>query len=78
MLDNNIKSDAEWYCREDSDRDLYLGIFFNFCKKYEVNYSSATDKEKAFIDEICRVTFEKEIAKKKGISLDSVKGFFAA
>lgn len=78
MSDKHIASDAEWYCRKDGNSDLYYNIFFTFCKKYNVSWPSASDKEKAFIEEIVRVTFEKEIAKQKGLPVSSVRPAFVA
>ncbi len=78
MYNENIKSDAEWYCRKDENSELYYSIFFTFCKKYNVSWQTASEKEKAFIEEIVRVTYEKKIAKQKGLPESSVRPAFVA
>lgn len=78
MSKDIIPDNAEWYFKKDADSDLYYSIFFSFCKKYNVSWSTASDKEKAFIEEIVRVTFEKEIAKQKGLPESSVRPSFVA
>lgn len=71
-------SDAEWYCREDADRDLCYAIFFKYLRKYDISWDRATDKERAFIWELTRLEYEKTMARRKGLPEDSVKGFFVA
>ena len=78
MQNENIKSDAEWYLKKDEFSDLYYSIFFMFCKKYNVSWQDAGEKEKAFIEEIVRVTFEKEIAKQNGLPESTVRPSFVA
>ena len=78
MSKDDIISDAEWYCREDKVSDLYYNMFFTFCRKYNVNRPTASEKEKAFIEEIVRVTFEKEMAKQNGLPESSVRPSFVA
>ena len=49
---NRIPSDAEWYCRQDPEAERYYNIFFKLCRKYNVSWASADEKEKAFIEEV--------------------------
>lgn len=77
-MSKDIISDAEWYCTKDPDSDLYYSIFFTFCKKYDVSWPTASEKEKAFIEEIVRVTYEREIARQKGLPESSVRTAFVA
>ena len=59
----NPKSDAQWYFEEFSgDRERLYDIFFDMCKKFNVSWSKATPKQKAFVEEITRFTFEREKA----------------
>ena len=43
----------------DEQELAYTKLFFELCKKFGIQYSSATPKERKFIDEVTRVTWEK-------------------
>lgn len=82
MLTNNSQkqnppSDAKWYFDQfTGDRELYYDIFFQMCKKFGITWRRASQKEKRFIEEITRFHFEREIAKRKGIPLDTIRPVF--
>ena len=44
--------------------------------KFDVTWSTATPEVRAFIEEVTRVTYEREKAKRNGVSLSTVKPFF--
>ena len=71
-------SDAAWYCRQDPEEERFYEIFFKFCRKYGVSWASATDKEKAFIEEITRVTYERDRAIRLGTPVEDVRPAFAS
>lgn len=71
-------SDAAWYCRKDTERDRYYEIFFQMCRKYNVRWSSADEKERRFIEEVTRVTYERERAVRFGRPLAGVRPSFAS
>ena len=71
------KSDAEWYFRKDPEERFY-DIFFQLCRKYNVRWASASDKERAFIEEITRVTYERDRAVRLGLPLSEVRPAFAS
>ena len=58
--------------------DAAKRIFFNFCNKYHVRWASATEKERAFIEEITRVTYERDYATRNGLPLSEVRTSFAS
>ena len=67
---------ARWYFTHESEADqLWYGIFFSMCKKFNVSWPTATPTQKAFIEEITRVNYERELAK-RGLSSQPVRGFF--
>lgn len=39
-------SDAEWYCRKDPETERFYEIFFWLCRKYDVRWASADQKER--------------------------------
>ena len=52
---NKVLSDVEWYCRQDPEAERFYNIFFKLCRKYNISWTSADEKEKAFIEEVTRV-----------------------
>ena len=78
MKKDRPTSDAEWYCRRDAEEDRFYDIFFKLCRKYDVSWASASEKEKAFIEEVTRVTYERDRAIRLGLPLDEVRPAFAS
>ena len=66
-------SDAAWYCRKDAEEERFYEIFFQLCRKYSVRWASATPKEKSFIEEVTRVTYERDRAQRLGLPLSEVR-----
>lgn len=62
-----VLSDAAWYCRRDAQEERFYEIFFQMCQKYNVRWASANEKERWFIEEITRVTYERERAVQQGL-----------
>lgn len=71
-------SDAEWYCRRDTEGERFYEIFFQMCRKYGVSWASADEKERRFIEEVTRVTYERERAIRLGLPLSNVRPAFAS
>ena len=71
-------SDAEWYCRKDPEGERFYEIFFQMCRKYGVRWASADEKERSFIEEVTRVTYERERAIQLGLPLSDVRPAFAS
>lgn len=71
-------SGAEWYFRKDPERDQFYEIFFQMCSKYGVRWASADEKERSFIEEVTRVTYERERAVRLGLPLSDVRPAFAS
>lgn len=72
------ETDAQWYCREDSEERCFYDIFFALCKKYHISWSSATEKERAFIEEVTRVTYERDRAQRMGLPTEGIRPSFAS
>ena len=80
-MDENISrpvSDAEWYFRKDPERERFYEIFFQMCRKYGVRWGKATEKEQALIEEVTRVTYERDRAVRLGLPLSDVRPSFAS
>lgn len=71
-----IPSDAEWYCRQDPEAERFYNIFFRLCRKYNISWASAD--EKAFIEEVTRVTYERDKAIREGHPLSEIRPSFAS
>ncbi len=71
-------SDAAWYCRKDAEEERFYEIFFQMCRKYSVRWASADEKERQFIEEVARVTYERERAARLGLPLSEVRPSFAS
>ena len=52
--------------------------FFQMCQKYGVRWASAEEKERQFIEEVTRVTYERERALRLGFPLSDVRPSFAS
>ena len=78
MENRNFTSDAEWYFRNEPEADMFYDIFFKMCHKYGISWASATEKEKAFIEEVTRVTYEYNKAKQTGGSMLDIRPAFTA
>lgn len=74
----NSASDVEWYCRGDLEGNRFYEIFFQMCRKYGVRWASADEKERRFIEEVTRVTYERERAVRLGLPLADVRPAFAS
>lgn len=71
-------SDAAWYCRKDPEKERYSEIFFRMCRKYGVRWANADEKEREFIGEVTRVTYERERAIRLGLPLAELRSSFAS
>ena len=72
----NPVSDATWYCRKDAEEERFYELFFQLCRKYGVRWASADEKEKQFLSEVARVTYERDKAKRLGLPLSKIRPSF--
>lgn len=71
------QSDMQWYCRNNPEEKRYYEILFMMCRKYQISWSSASEKEKFFIEEVTRVTYERERAERLGLPHSSIRLAFS-
>ena len=50
-------------------------MFFSMCREFGVSWPKATPAQRAFIEEITRVNYEREMAKRE-LRAQPVRGFF--
>lgn len=72
----NYSSDAEWYCRHDPEEERFYNIFFGLCRKYNIRWASADEKEREFIEEVTRVTYKRDKAIRLGLSISEIRSSF--
>ena len=71
-MDRN--AEMKWYLDQFSgSRERFYEIHMQMCRKFGNSWSKATSKERQFIEEITRFTFEREQAQNAGLPLDTVK-----
>jgi len=66
-LREHPSSDAAWYCRKDPEADRFYDIFFRLCRKYDICWASANEKKRLFIEEVARITYERDKALRLGL-----------
>lgn len=66
------------YLRDAEQDKQYYEIFFQMCRKFHVDWATADAREKEFITEVTRVTYERNCAIKAGVSTESVRPAFTA
>lgn len=75
-MEKNRANLCEEYIRDAEKDTAYYDIFFQMCRKFHVEWPQATEKEKEFISEITRVTYERSLALQAGRPLDTVRPAF--
>lgn len=75
--EKKLSSDAQWYCRKDPEADRFYEFFFGICQKYHVRWASASETERAFVEEVTRVTYERDRAIRLGLPLNEIRPAFA-
>lgn len=65
----NMLSNVEWYFWKDPAKKRFYEIFSQICQKYGVRWARAMEKERRFIKEVTRVTYEREWAVRLGLPL---------
>ena len=59
------------------DDMAYTDLLFDICRQFGIRYYSATSKEKAFVEEVTRVTWAKEQESLTGVKQDIPPAFSA-
>ncbi len=75
---NILFSDAALYCRSDPEEERFYEMFFDVCRKYRISWASASQREKTFVEEVTRVTYERDRANRLGLPLEDIREAFAS
>ena len=75
-----VKDDVARYTRacftRDPEDDRRYDIFFALCRKFDIQWPKASDKERAFITEMTRVAYEVDLARREGRPVSDIKHSF--
>ena len=58
---------AKEYFQRDAERETFYRTFYQICRRFNVTWSTATPEVRAFIEEVTRVTYEQEKAKREAV-----------
>ena len=64
---------CETYLRAAQTDRSYYTIFFEMCRKFHIDWATASEKEKDFVTEVTRVTYERTCSLRAGTSPDAVR-----
>ncbi len=63
-----LADEAGGYFAPPTEEDMaYTDLLFDVCNQFGIRYYSATAKERCFVEEVTRVTWEVQQAKKSGV-----------
>ena len=75
---DDLAAAAGGYFAMPSEEDMaYTELLFDVCRQFGIRYYSATPKEKAFVEEVTRVTWARQQEDKTGIKQDIPPAFSA-
>lgn len=64
---DNLADEAGGYVSPPSEEGIaYTDLFFDVCRQFGIRYSKAIPKERFFVEEVTRVTWEQMKAKNPG------------
>ena len=63
-----LADEAGGYFAPPTEEDMaYTDLLFDVCNQFGIRYYSATAKERCFVEEVTRVTWDEQQAKKSGV-----------
>ena len=75
---DELAEQAGGYFSLPSQEDMaYTELLFDVCRQFGIRYYSATRKEKAFVEEVTRLTWAKQQEEKTGVKQDIRPAFSA-
>lgn len=70
IIDELAEQAGGYFAMPFQDDMAYTDLLFDICQQFGIRYYSATPKEKAFVEEVTRVTWAKEQESLTGIKQD--------
>ena len=66
-LDELAEQVGGYFMRPTAKNMAYADLFFDVCQQFDICCYSATDKGRAFVEEVTQVTWEKQQERKTGV-----------
>ena len=51
------KNAAQYFRPQTAQRDEFYRVFFDVCRKYNIDWTTATAKERAFVEKVARAVY---------------------
>ena len=77
VIDELAERAGGYFAMPTQDDIAYTDLLFDVCRQFGIHYYSATPKEKAFVEEVTRVTWAKEQETLTGVKQDIPPAFSA-
>ena len=77
IIDELAEQAGGYFAMPSQDDMAYTDLLCDICQQFGIRYYSATPKEKAFVEEVTRVTWAKEQESLTGIKQDIRPAFSA-
>ena len=77
VIDELAEQAGGYFSMPTQDDMAYTELLFDVCQQFGIRYYSATAKEKAFVEEVTRVTWEKQQEARTGVKQDIRPSFSA-
>lgn len=77
MIDELAAHAGGYFAMPTQDEIAYTDLLFDICQQFGIRYYSASTKEKAFVEEVTRVTWAKEQEALTGVKQDIRPAFSA-
>lgn len=77
IIDELAERAGGYFAMPTQDDIAYTDLLFDICRQFGIHYYSATLKEKAFVEEVTRVTWAKEQEALTGVKQDIPPAFSA-
>jgi len=76
-LDDLALSAGGYFAIPSEESIAYTELLFSVCEQFGIRYYTATEKERCFVEEVTRVTWEIQRQKQLGITKDIRPAFSA-
>ena len=77
VIDELAERAGGYFAMPTQDDIAYTDLLFDVCQQFGIHYYSATPQEKAFVEEVTRVTWAKEQETLTGVKQDIPPAFSA-
>ena len=76
-IDDLAEKAGGYFALPTEDDIAYTDLLFDVCRQFKIHYYSATPKERAFVEEVTRVTWARQEEERTGVRMDVRPAFSA-